>query len=65
MTRPRYTVIPSITPQPRYLVRDSDSGQFCPTVAAGMTRAQAEQYAERLNSRAELAAHRDAMEAAS
>ena len=38
----------------RWTVRDTQSGRFCPTIAAGMTRAQAEQYAERLNSRAEM-----------
>ena len=59
---PRYTVIPSILPSVRYLVRDSESGRFCPTTAAGMTRAQAALYCERLNSRAELAEHRKRME---
>ncbi len=62
---PRYLVIPAITPAPRYLVRDTEAGQFCPTIAAGMTRAQAELYAERLNARAELGAHLETMEACS
>ena len=62
---PRYTVIPSIVPNVRYLVRDAGTGRFCPTTAAGMTRAEAELYAERLNARAELAAHRNEQEAVS
>jgi len=62
---PRYLCIYSRTAD-AWTVYDTQAGRFCPTLAAGMTRAQAEQYAERLNSRAEMfQTMRGAMEAVS
>ena len=61
---PRYITQPN-TLTARWLVLDTQAGRYCPTLAAGMTRAQAELYAEHLNSRAELSAHREEMEAIS
>ncbi len=52
---PRFLVQAAPIPN-RYLVHDAHAGRDCPTIAAGMTRAVAELYAERMSAREELRA---------